>query len=157
MKKITPCLWMDSQAEEAANFYVSIFKDSKITQIDRYLTETPSDKPIGSVITVTLEIEGNEFMLLNGGPTFKLSEAISFIIPCDTQEEIDYYYDKLSASTTDEMCGWLKDKFGVSWQILPNQYVKVMQSTDESAKKRLMEKIMEMKRINLAELELAIS
>ncbi len=154
MKKLTTCIWLDNEAEEAANFYVSVFPDSKIIQTDKYLSETPSNKPIGSVLTVTLEILGeNEFMLLNGGPYFKVSEAISFVIPCKDQAEMDYYYDKLSADPEAEVCGWLKDKFGVSWQIIPHNYNELMNSADEGKRKRMWDKVMQMKKFNLAELE----
>lgn len=150
--KITPCIWMDNEAEEAANFYVSIFPNSKITQIDKRLTEDPSNKPIGSVLTVLFEIDGMEFMLLNGGPEFKPNEAISFSIPASSQEEIDMIYQKLSADPNAEICGWLKDKYGVSWQINPPQYYEIMKSEDEAKKKRMMDKILQMKRLNLKEL-----
>lgn len=156
MTKITPCIWLDSQAEEAANFYVSVFKNSKILQTDRYLAETPSNKPIGSVITVTIDLDGNEFMLLNGGPYFKINEAISFIIPVDTQEEIDYYYEKMSTDPSAEVCGWLKDKFGISWQVQPNKYVEVMKSSDEAKKLKAFNAVMDMKRFDLNKLLEAI-
>lgn len=154
--KITPCIWLDSQAEEAANFYVSVFKNAKILQIDKYLADTPSNKPIGSVITVTIAIDGNEFMLLNGGPYFKINEAISFIIPVDTQEEIDYYYEKMSTDPSAEVCGWLKDKFGISWQVQPNQYANIMKSSDDSKKLKAFNAVMDMKRFDLNKLEEAI-
>jgi predicted 3-demethylubiquinone-9 3-methyltransferase (glyoxalase superfamily) len=152
MKKITPCLWLDSGAEDAANFYVSVFPNSKILQTEKYLSETPSNKPVGSVVTVTIDLDGNEFMLLNGGPYFKITEAVSFIIPCDDQKEMDYYYDKLSVDPESEVCGWLKDKYGVSWQLLPTEYEKIMSTSDEATKKRVWDKMMNMKRLNLAEL-----
>ena len=153
MKKITPCIWLDNEAEEAANFYVSVFPNSKITYTEKYLTETPSNKPIGSILDITVELDGNEFMLLNGGPFFKVSEAVSFIIPCEDQKEMDYYYDKLSVDPEAEVCGWLKDKFGVSWQVVPTKYVEMVKAADDDKKKRMMEKLLQMKRLNLAELE----
>ena len=121
MQKITPCLWFDSQAEEAANFYVSIFKNSKIGNITRYgeAGAKVSGRPKGSVMTVTFEIEGQDFMALNGGPHFKFSEAISFMVNCETQEEIDEMWEKLSDGGEKGQCGWLKDKYGLSWQIAP--------------------------------------
>lgn len=153
--KISPCLWFDNEAEEAAKFYVSIFPNSKIKSIEKYATETPSNKPVGSVMTVTFELDGNEFMGLNGGPYFKLSEAVSFMIPCENQKEVDYYYEKLSAQPEAEMCGWLKDKFGVSWQLVPKEFDEFMNSLNEEKKKKTMEALLEMKRINFDELKKA--
>jgi predicted 3-demethylubiquinone-9 3-methyltransferase (glyoxalase superfamily) len=119
MQKITPFLWFDNQAEEAANFYVSVFKDGKIKQIARYGDAGPGPK--GSVMVVDFEINGQEFTALNGGPTFKLSEAVSFVVHCKTQDEVDYYWEKLSADGgAPNQCGWLKDKYGLSWQIPPD-------------------------------------
>jgi len=155
MKAITPCLWLDSGAEDAAEFYVSVFKDGKILDTATYLTETPSNKPVGSVLTVTLEIGGQPFMLLNGGPIFTQSEAVSFVIPCDTQEEMDYYYDALSAHPESEICGWVKDKFGVSWQVVPSMYDEFMKSADPEKKKRVMQKVLDSKRLNIEELKSA--
>jgi predicted 3-demethylubiquinone-9 3-methyltransferase (glyoxalase superfamily) len=152
MKQITPCIWLDSEAEEAANFYVSVFPNSKITHVDTYLTDTPSDKPIGSVLTVSFELNGNKFMTLNGGPIFKANEAISFIIPCEDQEEMDYYYEKLSHFPESEVCGWLKDKYGISWQLSPKQLEEIMTSPDDAAKKRTMDALLEMKRLDIDEL-----
>ena len=119
MKPITPCLWFDSEAEEAAKFYVSIFPNSKIIETVPYEVETPSNKPLGSIMLVNLEINGQPFTLLNGGPYFKISEAISFQVFCKDQAEIDTYWEKLSAVPESEQCGWCEDKFGVSWQIVP--------------------------------------
>ncbi len=121
MQKITPCLWFDTQAEEAANFYVSVFKDGKLGAINRYDEESAkaSGQPAGTVLTVQFEVNGMEFLGLNGGPAFKFNEAVSFMINCDDQDEIDYYWAKLSAVPESEQCGWLKDKFGVSWQVAP--------------------------------------
>jgi len=151
--KITPCLWFDNEAEDAAKFYVSIFPNSKIKHIEKYTVETPSNKPIGSVMTVTFDLDGNEFMGLNGGDYFKITEAISFIITCKNQEEIDYYYDKLSAVPEAEVCGWLKDKYGVSWQLIPEGYDEMMNSLDEEKKKKIMEVLLKMKRIDMNELK----
>lgn len=121
MQKITPCLWFDNQAEEAVNFYTSIFKNSKILTTTRYDDESAkvSGRPSGSVLTVSFEIEGQSFLALNGGPIFKFSEAVSFIVNCENQEEIDEIWGKLSAHPESEQCGWLKDKYGLSWQIVP--------------------------------------
>ena len=153
MLKISPCIWFNDQAEEAANFYAKVFPNSKILHIEKYSTETPSNKSIGSVMTVTIDIDGNEFMLLNGGDYFKVNEAISFIIECKDQEEINYYYDNLSADPNAEMCGWLKDKYGVSWQLITKDFDKLMESADDDGKKRIMEALMEMRRIDISVLE----
>src|SRR5690349_19380200 len=119
MQMITPCLWFDNEAEEAAKFYTSVFPDSKIVETVPYQVETPSNKPIGSVMLVNIEINRQPFTLLNGGPFFKISEAVSFQVFCKDQQEIDSYFEKLSAVKESEQCGWVKDKFGVSWQIVP--------------------------------------
>ena len=153
MKKISPCLWFDDEAEEAAKFYVSVFPNSKIKHVEKYLTDTPSNKKIGSVMTVTFELDGNEFMGLNGGDFFKISEAVSFMIPCKDQKEMEYYYDKLSDDPNSEVCGWLKDKFGVSWQIIPEDYDKFMGSLSHDKKKKVMEALLEMKRLDMDELK----
>ena len=150
MQKISPCLWFDSQAEEAAKFYTSIFPNSKIKETAKYTTDTPSNKKIGSVMTITFELDGCEFMALNGGPFFKLSEAMSLIIYCKDQKEINYFYEKLSAVPESEMCGWLKDKFGVSWQLVTRDFDKVMKGKNS---KKVMEALMEMKRIDVNELQ----
>ena len=146
MKKITPCLWFDNQAQEAANFYTSIFPNSKIIETVPYLTDTPSNKPIGSVMLVELEINGQPFTLLNGGPHFKISEAISFQVFCKDQEEIDYYWKKLSAVPASEQCGWLKDQFGVSWQIVPENMGELVKS------EKGMQVFLEMKKIDIKKL-----
>ncbi|MGV8150306.1 MAG: VOC family protein [Candidatus Woesearchaeota archaeon] len=148
--KISPCLWFDSEAQEAAEFYVSIFKNSKILETTKYTTETPSDKPIGSVLTVTFTLDGQEFMALNGGPMFKFNEAISLMIYCKNQEEIDYFYDKLSAVPEAEICGWLKDKYGVSWQLVTKEMNELMNNKDA------MKAMLEMKRINIQALKDAV-
>jgi predicted 3-demethylubiquinone-9 3-methyltransferase (glyoxalase superfamily) len=121
MQKITPCLWFDTQVEEAANFYVSVFKDGKLGTVMRYdeASAKVSGMPAGSVLTVEFQINGMDFLGMNGGPAFKFNEAVSFIINCEDQEEVDYYWEKLSAVPESEQCGWLKDKFGVSWQVVP--------------------------------------
>ncbi|MGV8142180.1 MAG: VOC family protein [Candidatus Pacearchaeota archaeon] len=152
-KKIIPCLWFDNSAEDAAKFYVSVFPNSKINHVEKYSTETPSEKPIGSVMTVTFSLDGNEFMALNGGPMFKLSEAVSFMIECKDQKEIDYYYKKLSHHPESEVCGWLKDKFGLSWQLIPKDFDKMMSRLDSAKKKRVMSVLMEMKRIDMKKLD----
>jgi predicted 3-demethylubiquinone-9 3-methyltransferase (glyoxalase superfamily) len=147
MNKISPCLWFDNEAQEAANFYVSVFKNSKILETSNYTTETPSDKPIGSVLTVTFELDGQEFMALNGGPLFKFTEAMSLIIYCKDQDEIDYFYEQLSAVPEAEVCGWLKDKYGVSWQLVTRDM------NDLWDNKEVMKALLKMKRINVNELK----
>ena len=157
MQKITPCLWFDSQAEEAANFYVSIFKNSKIGHITRYgeAGAKVSGRPKGTVMTVTFEIAGQEFMALNGGPHFTLSEAISFIVNCGNQEEIDELWEKLSDGGEQSVCGWLKDKYGLSWQIAPSSLAEMMQGNDSEKTNRVMQAIVEMKKIDIKRLEQA--
>ena len=132
MNKITPCLWFDDQAEEAANFYVSVFPNSKITEVVHAPADTPSG-PKGSLLLVNIEINGQPFTLLNGGPYFKIDEAISFQVFCKDQAEIDTYWEKMSAVPESEQCGWLKDKFGVSWQIVPENIGELIK--DEKAMK----------------------
>jgi predicted 3-demethylubiquinone-9 3-methyltransferase (glyoxalase superfamily) len=158
MKRITPCLWFDSEAEEAAKFYCSIFKNSKIKQVEPYPIDTPSNKPKGSVMTVLFEINGQEFMGLNGGPMFKLSEAVSFMVMCDDQAEIDHYWNALcgpGSGGEESVCGWLKDKFGLSWQIAPTEMHELMQKGDANAKERIMSAIMKMKKLDLATMRAA--
>lgn len=128
MQKIITFLWFDTQAEEAAIFYVSIFKNSKILETSYYNADTPSKLPKGSVMTVNFELEGQKFTALNGGPIFKFNESISFVVSCKDQEEIDYFWGKLSAVKESEQCGWLKDKFGVSWQIIPENLGELVKS-----------------------------
>jgi len=149
MKEITTCLWFDTQAEEAAKFYTEIFPNSRIEKITKYQTETPSNLPIGSVMTVNFEINGMKFMGLNGGPIFKQSEAVSFIIPCKDQKEIDHYFEKLSHVKESEQCGWVKDKFGVSWQIVPENMSELVKTP------QAMQAMLQMKKINISELEKA--
>lgn len=153
MKKITPWLWMDNEAQEAASFYVSIFPNSKINKVTKYPTDTPSNKPIGSVMSVNFELDGNPFAALNGGTFFKISEAISFQIPCKDQKEIDYYWEKLSAVAESEQCGWVKDKFGVSWQIVPENMDELMSSDDPEVAKKKMEAMLGMKKIIVEDLK----
>jgi predicted 3-demethylubiquinone-9 3-methyltransferase (glyoxalase superfamily) len=162
MQKITPCLWFDSEAEDAAKFYVEVFNgnpakksESKIRKIAHYTTETPSNKPKGSVLTALFELDGQEFLGLNGGSFFKLNEAVSFIIDCQDQAEIDYFWQKLSAVPESEQCGWLKDKFGLSWQVVPSKLNELLDSSDEEKSTKVMKVFLEMKKINIAELEKA--
>jgi len=157
MQKITLCLWFDDNAEDAAKFYVSVFPNSKINRVERYgeSGSEVSGMKKGSVMTVTFSLNGNDFMALNGGPIFKFSEAISFMIECEDQEEMDYYYDKISAEPKAEQCGWLKDKYGLSWQLIPKGFDKLMENTDPKKKERMMAALLKMKRIDLKKLEAA--
>jgi predicted 3-demethylubiquinone-9 3-methyltransferase (glyoxalase superfamily) len=151
MQKITPFLWFDGQAGEAAKFYTSIFKKSKILNITRYDEEGEkvSGKPKGSVMTVAFEIEGQKFIALNGGPQFKFTEAVSFVVSCKTQQEIDYFWKKLSAGGKEVQCGWLKDKFGLSWQIVPARLPDLIKHP------KAMQAMLQMKKLDIAELERA--
>ena len=151
MQKITPCLWFDSQAEEAANFYVSIFKNSKIGTVARYGEEGReiTGKPKGSVMTVTFELDGQAFIALNGGPLFKFSPATSFIVNCETQQEVDRFWEKLSEGGEEEQCGWLKDKYGVSWQIVPTVIGEMLQDKDPKRSERVMKSLLQMKKIDI--------
>jgi len=153
MKRITPCLWFDGNAEEAANLYVSIFKNAKITEISRYGDAGPLPK--GTVLTVAFELDGQPFTALNGGPQYKFTEAVSFQIYCDTQEEVDHYWDKLVAGGSEQPCGWLKDKFGLSWQVVPNRLIELIQSPDAAKSQRVMEAMFKMKKIDIATIEAA--
>jgi predicted 3-demethylubiquinone-9 3-methyltransferase (glyoxalase superfamily) len=153
MQKIIPFLWFDNKAEEAVNFYVSIFKNSKIVNMSRWGDGGPGPK--GAVMSVTFELNGQEFMALNGGPTFKFSPAISFFVKCETQQDVDDYWEKLSAGGTKERCGWLKDKYGVSWQIIPNALGKFLQEKDPTKSKRVMNAMMQMDKIDIQGLQRA--
>ncbi len=152
MKPITPCLWFDNNAEEAVNFYASIFENSKIVSVSRYSEAGPGEP--GSVLTIVFEINGQEFMALNGGPQFKFSEAISFVIYCDTQAEIDDYWQKLTAEGQEVQCGWLTDKFGLSWQIVPTITEKLLSDPDPEKVRRVSEAIFKMVKLDIAEHEL---
>jgi len=150
MQKITPFLWFDNNAEEAANFYVSVFKNSKILAISRYGDAGPGPK--GSVMVVNFQLEGQQFTALNGGPLFKFSEAFSFVVNCETQKEIDEYWNKLtSGGGKESQCGWLKDKFGFSWQIVPTALGKLM--GDPKKANRVMQALLQMKKLDIATLE----
>ena len=152
MQKITPFLWFDKQAEEAAQFYVSIFKNSKILNVSRYGDAGPGPK--GSVMVVNFQIAGQEFTALNGGPLFKFSEAFSFVVNCENQQEVDEYWDKLTSGGGQEsQCGWLKDKFGFSWQIVPTALAKLMSDKDPANASRVMQTLLQMKKIDIATLE----
>lgn len=153
MKKITTCLWFDGNGEEAAKFYASIFKSSKITGITHYnkAAAEASGQPQGSVMTVTFQLNGQEFMALNGGPEYKFSEAVSFVVNCKNQEEIDYYWEKLSEGGDEkaQVCGWLKDKFGLSWQIVPDVVIKMLQDKDVGKSERVMSEMIKMKKLDI--------
>jgi len=154
MQKITPFLWFDEKAEEAAKFYASIFKKSKILNVARYgeAGEKVSGKPKGSVMTVAFEIAGQKFIALNGGPQFKFNEAISFVVSCKTQKEIDYFWKKLSAGGKEVQCGWLKDKFGVSWQIVPEVLDELL-SGDAAKSQRVMQALLKMVKFDIKQLK----
>ncbi len=153
MPKITPFLWFDDKAEEAMNFYTSIFKNSKIGRVTRYGAAGPGPK--GSVMSATFELAGQEFMALNGGPQFTFSPAISFFVNCDTQEEVDYLWEKLSEGGKKERCGWLKDKFGLSWQIIPSALGQMLGDQDPDKSKRVMQAMLQMDKIDIQGLKRA--
>ena len=153
MQKITPFLWFDANAEEAVNFYTSIFKDSKIVSVSRYGEAGPGQ--VGTVITSTFTLHGQEFMALNGGPHFKFTEAISFFVNCETQEEVDELWEKLSEGGEEGQCGWLKDKFGVSWQIVPTALGTLLGDEDAEKSKRVMEAMLQMHKIDVEKLKQA--
>jgi predicted 3-demethylubiquinone-9 3-methyltransferase (glyoxalase superfamily) len=158
-QKITPCLWFDDQAEEAAKFYTAIFRNSKIVDLTRYgeAGRELHGKPAGTVMTVTFELDGQTFTALNGGPMFTFNEAISFQVHCQTQEEVDYYWEKLSAGgdATAQQCGWLKDKYGVSWQVIPGVLLDMLHDPDAAKSQRAMEAMLHMKKIDIAQLQRA--
>ncbi|HSW87786.1 MAG TPA: VOC family protein [Candidatus Saccharimonadales bacterium] len=157
MQKITPFLWFDKQAEEAASFYTSVFKDGKITHVSRYDAEGAkvSGQPEGTAMVVAFQINGQDFTALNGGPQFKFNEAISFMISCEDQEEVDYYWEKLSAVPESEQCGWLKDKYGLSWQVVPTAMGQLMSDPDPVKAQRVMHAMLQMKKIIIADLQKA--
>ena len=157
MQKITPCLWFDDNAEEAVNFYTSVFKNSKIKAVTRY-GEAGFEihgKPAGSVLTVAFELNGQEFTALNGGPVFKFNEAVSFQVNCETQEDVDYYWAKLSdgGDKSAQQCGWLKDKYGVSWQIVPTILSELM--SDPKKSEKVMKALLQMKKLDIKGLKQA--
>ena len=156
-KVITPCLWFDTQAEDAASFYCSVFKNSRLGKISRFPNagQDVHHKPAGSVMTVEFELDGQPFVALNGGPQFKFDEAVSFQIFCETQSDIDYYWSKLTADGTEGPCGWLKDKFGLSWQVVPAAIPKMMTDADTEKSARVMNAFMKMKKLDIAVIERA--
>ena len=153
MQKITPFLWFDTQAEEAANFYVSIFKNSRINSVSRYGEGSPGPK--GTVMSVTFQLEGQDFMALNGGPLFSFTPAVSFFVNCETQQEIDELWAKLTAGGGEVRCGWLKDKYGLSWQIIPTALGAMLQDPDPEKSKRVMQALMQMNKLDIATLKQA--
>jgi predicted 3-demethylubiquinone-9 3-methyltransferase (glyoxalase superfamily) len=152
-KKITPCLWFDVEGEEAATFYTSVFPNSKIVHVARYGAAGP--RPEGTVMTVSFELAGQEFLALNGGPEFTFNEAISFQVSCETQEEVDAFWDQLSAGGAEGPCGWLKDRFGVSWQIVPTALPRLLADPDPEKSQRVMQAMLKMKKIEIDALEQA--
>ena len=157
MQKITPFLWFEDKAEEAVNFYVSIFKNSKVANITRYGEEVAgvAGRPKGTVMTVAFDLEGQEFTALNGGPQFKFTEAISFVVNCKTQEEVDEFWEKLSAGGEKGQCGWLKDKYGVSWQIVPTVLPEMLQDKNPEKSKRVMHAMLQMTKLDITRLKQA--
>ena len=156
MQKITPFLWFDNNAEEAVNFYVSIFKDSKVGKVTRYneASSKAAGRPAGSVMTMEFQLEGQNFSAINGGPHFKFTEAISFVVDCETQEEVDYFWGKLTADGGQEsQCAWLKDKYGLSWQIVPRVLIEMLNDKDAQKAQRVMEAMLQMKKIDIATLK----
>jgi predicted 3-demethylubiquinone-9 3-methyltransferase (glyoxalase superfamily) len=156
-QKITPFLWFDDKAEEAAKFYTAIFKNSKIGKMTRYDEEVAqaSGRPAGSVMTVEFQLEGQEFVALNGGPHFKFTEAVSFVVNCETHEEVDYFWSKLSAGGEESRCGWLKDKFGLSWQVVPVVLIEMLADKDTAKAKRVTRAMLQMDKIDIPTLKKA--
>src|SRR3990167_5289792 len=154
MQKIPPFLWFDDRAEEAMNFYVSIFRNSRVLAVTRYGDAGPGPK--GTVMTANFLLDGQEFVALNGGPTYQFTPAISFVVNCESQEEVDEFWEKLSAGGREDQCAWLQDKFGVSWQIVPTVLVKLLNDPDPLKAQRVMAAMMKMKKIDIAALQRAL-
>jgi predicted 3-demethylubiquinone-9 3-methyltransferase (glyoxalase superfamily) len=156
-QKITPCLWFDTEAEQAARFYCSVFKDSRLGKINRYVNEGQEihGKEAGSVMVVEFEIAGQKFVALNGGPQFKFTEAVSFQVHCDDQDEIDYFWKRLTDGGKEVACGWLKDKYGLSWQIVPKALLAMLSSDDQEKTQRVTKAFMQMTKFDIAALERA--
>lgn len=158
MNQIAPCLWFDNNAEEAMNYYISVFKNSRILRIDRYPDESLDEHfkgMTGKVINGEFELNGQKFICLDGGPIFKFNEAVSFTVECEDQAEVDYYWEKLSAVPESEQCGWCKDKFGLSWQIIPKRLGELLTDPDTEKANRAMQAMMKMHKIDIAALEAA--
>ncbi|WP_334188201.1 VOC family protein [Noviherbaspirillum sp.] len=154
MQKITPFLWFDGKAEEAANFYTSVFKNSKVLGINRYSEGAPMPK--GSVMTAQFVLDGQEFVALNGGPEYTFSPAISFVVNCESQEEVDHFWEKLTAGGKEIQCGWLQDKYGVSWQIVPTVLLTLVNDPDPERARKAMTAMLQMKKIDIAALQRAV-
>ena len=156
-QRITPFLWFDDRAEEAAAFYASIFKNSSIGKVTRYDEEAskPTGRPPGSVMTVEFQLEGQSFVGINGGPHFKFTEAVSFVVNCETQEEVDQFWSKLSAGGEESRCGWLKDKFGLSWQVVPTVLTEMLADKDTTKAKRVTHALLQMDKIDIPTLQKA--
>ena len=161
VQRITPFLWFDTQADEAAKFYTSVFKNSRIVRVSKYPNagQEAHHKPAGSIMTVDFEIEGQRFTAINAGPEFKFTEAVSFVVHCKNQEEIDYFWEKLGAGGDPkaQQCGWLKDRYGLSWQVTPEILLDMINDRDEEARTRAFSAMMKMKKINVAELKRAFA
>lgn len=157
MQKITPCLWFDNEAEEAAKFYTSVFKSSKIGRISRYgeAGHEIHGRAAGTVMTVEFELNGQKFLALNGGPIFKFNEAVSFMVDCGSQEEVDYYWEKLSDGGEEGPCGWLKDKYGLSWQVVPTVLGELMSGADREKSERVMQAMLQMNKLDVEKLKSA--
>ena len=153
LQKITPFLWFDHEAEEAARFYTSVFENSRIEAVTRYDDAGPGPK--GSVMTVAFELDGQKFVALNGGPAFKFTEAVSFVVNCENQQEVDEMWEKLSSGGKELECGWLKDKYGLAWQIVPTVFFEMIQDQDAERKARVMRAMFQMKKFDIAALEAA--
>jgi predicted 3-demethylubiquinone-9 3-methyltransferase (glyoxalase superfamily) len=153
MPELTPCLWFDTEGEEAANFYTSAFPNSRIVHVSRYGEAGP--RPAGTVMTVSFELDRKPFLALNGGPEFSFSEAISFQVDCTTQEEVDHYWSTLSDGGEEGPCGWLKDRFGLSWQVVPSRLPELLSDADSAKAQRVMAAMLKMRKIEIAELERA--
>jgi predicted 3-demethylubiquinone-9 3-methyltransferase (glyoxalase superfamily) len=153
MPELTPCLWFDTQGEDAANFYVSVFPNSRILHVSRYGEAGPREP--GTVMTVSFELDGKKFLALNGGPEFAFSEAISFQVDCSSQDEVDHYWNALSDCGEEGPCGWLKDRFGLSWQIVPSRLPELLSGADQERAQRVMGAMLKMRKIDIAELERA--
>ena len=157
MQKITPFLWFDDKAEEAANFYVSLFKNSRVGDVSRYdeAGANAAGRPKGSVMVIEFELEGQEFVALNGGPHFKFTEAVSFVVNCETQEEVDKFWEKLTRGGEESQCGWLKDRYGLTWQIVPTVLTELLKDKDPQKANRVMQAMLKMKKIEIKILQQA--
>jgi predicted 3-demethylubiquinone-9 3-methyltransferase (glyoxalase superfamily) len=153
MSKITPCMWFDTEGEEAATFYTSVFKNSRILSVARYGEAGP--RPAGSVMIVRFELDGQEFSALNGGPQFTFDEAVSFQVSCDSQAETDYYWDQLTEGGEESQCGWLKDKFGVSWQVVPTEIIELLSDPDPEKAQRATAAVLQMRKLDIAAVQRA--